>query len=153
MVNRNLKHTYLIILLSILQQCQQMRCISIINQQATESSIAQIRCDRNTTCPSTIRTTTPVPSVIPQTPICRQSATVSVLTQLIATSCHDCSNPSCLSSPEGASFPYPNHCQYFWKCQYGMPTICYCPNGMWFDRQRSMCDYCPNVTNCPANVN
>ncbi|XP_075152883.1 uncharacterized protein LOC142226657 [Haematobia irritans] len=146
---RSFKFIFLILVLIILQNCNEVTANSI----PTNEGSLQTRCELNKSCPITTKATTPAPAIIPQEAICRQSAPFMMLTQLLLTECHDCTNPSCLSSPEGASFPYPNHCQYFWKCQGGMPTLCYCPNGMWFDRERSICDLCPNVLNCPANIN
>uniref|UniRef100_A0A1I8MNR4 Chitin-binding type-2 domain-containing protein n=1 Tax=Musca domestica TaxID=7370 RepID=A0A1I8MNR4_MUSDO len=151
MSNTKIKIKSIVLLLVLLQ------LFSVVTSNAVTPNSARLIANHKQChpfdCPFTT-TSTVAPIPVQPIPICNNPTPMTtIFLQLLLNSCHDCTNPNCSSSPAGATFPYPNHCQLFFKCECGVATICYCPNGTWYDRQRKVCDLCPNVTNCPANAN
>ncbi|XP_017474417.1 PREDICTED: peritrophin-48-like [Rhagoletis zephyria] len=57
----------------------------------------------------------------------------------------------CSTAPNGARFGDSQHCRVFWQCVEGEAVQLFCEIGMWYDRDRYVCNFPALVTNCPAN--
>ncbi|XP_033242880.1 peritrophin-48 [Drosophila miranda] len=62
-----------------------------------------------------------------------------------------CTNKEVNCSFHGQILPHGQHCRLFWTCVEGCPMLGFCELGMWFDREKFVCDYPSNVRNCPIN--
>ncbi|XP_037942313.1 endochitinase [Teleopsis dalmanni] len=58
---------------------------------------------------------------------------------------------TCQNHEHGYRFPNKDHCRLFWICVEGTPVQQFCQIGMWYDREKFVCDFPKNVRNCPAN--
>ncbi|XP_034656235.1 peritrophin-48 [Drosophila subobscura] len=62
-----------------------------------------------------------------------------------------CGNKEVQCRFHGQILPHAQHCRFFWTCVEGCPMLGFCELGMWFDREKFVCRYPNNVSNCPIN--
>lgn len=64
---------------------------------------------------------------------------------VLITTAHCSESNPCEGRPDGSFVVNPKGCKYFFLCQNGTAIEAFCPDGMWFNPEESICDRPSNV--------